>query len=46
MYLIITYDVPDIKGTGNTTVNKTAKVFALLVFTFMWMEVDSKLNNK
>lgn len=42
MYLVIIYEVADIQGTGNTTGNRTAKVFALLVLTFMWMEVDSK----
>lgn len=44
MYLLITYDAPDIQSTGNTTVSKTGKVFALSVFTFMWMVADSKLN--
>lgn len=38
------YDVADAHGTGNTSVNKTAEVFAFLVLTLTWMEAHSKLN--
>lgn len=38
------YDVADTRGTGHTSVHKTAKIFALLAFTLTWMEAHSKLH--